>query len=223
MVSSAENSIGTVASTRPAPTSLAVDEERDVAALAEAATVVGELHPHLVLPAGIVPVAIDLEPLQAEEVVAVRRLAVRDVEREAAERAALGDDHAFGAAVGHDDLGRDGMRLVLEVDDRVLRQPPHAAEEHLRVAAHELRPPGEVGVEPLDAAVVEREDVVLRRLDQEEPLQLAELVGLVGGEVVRLRPVVRAVQLPDVVVESGASRSPPTGVLCRVTAVQPSW
>ena len=52
-----------------------------------------------------------------------------------------------------------------------------------------------------NAAVVEREDVVLRRLDQEQPLQLRELLGLLLREVVRLRPVVRAVELPDVLVE----------------------
>ena len=37
----------------------------------------------------------------------------------------------------------------------------------------QLRPAGEVGVEALDAPVVERQDVVLRRLDQEQALQLA--------------------------------------------------
>ena len=80
---------------------LAVEEERDVAALPEAAAVVGELHPHLVLAGGDLAVPVDLEPLQAEEVVAVRRLAVLDVEREAAEGAALGDDHALGSALRH--------------------------------------------------------------------------------------------------------------------------
>ena len=66
--------------------------------------------------------------------------------------------------------------LFLMHEDRVLGQPAHAAEQELRVAADELRPPGEVGVEALDAAVVERQDVVLRRLDQEQPLQLAQLL-----------------------------------------------
>ena len=65
----------------------------------------------------------------------------------------------------------------------------------------ELRPAGEVGVEALDPAVVERQHVVLGRLDQEQPLELVQLVGLLGGEVVGLGPVVRVVELPDVVVE----------------------
>ena len=38
-------------------------------------------------------------------------------------------------------------------------------------------------------------------LDEEQPLEVRELVRLLGREVVRLGPVVRAVQLPDVVVE----------------------
>ena len=42
----------------------------------------------------------------------------------------------------------------------------------------ELRPAGEVGVEALDPAVVERQHVVLDRLDQEEALQLVQLLGL---------------------------------------------
>ena len=69
--------------------------------------------------------------------------------------------------------------------------------------ADELRPAGEVGVEALVAPVVEREDVVLPGLDEEQALQLAQLLGLLVGEVVRLRPVVGAVELPDVVVEGG--------------------
>ena len=48
VVSSAEKIIGWVASTRPLPTSVAVVEQRDVAALGQPAAVVGELHAHLV-------------------------------------------------------------------------------------------------------------------------------------------------------------------------------
>ena len=39
----------------------------------------------------------------------------------------------------------------------------------------QLRAAREVRVEPLDPPVVEREDVVLDRLDQEEPLELGQL------------------------------------------------
>ena len=87
----------------------------------------------------------------------------------------------------------------------------------------QLRPAGEVGVEALDPAVVERQHVVAHRLDQEQPLQLGSSLGLLGGEVVGLGPVVRRVELPDVVVV-GRQLGPATqGMLCRVTAVQPLW
>lgn len=41
------------------------------------------------------------------------------------------------------------------------------------------------------AAVVQRQDVVLRDLAQEEALQVAQLLRVVGGEVARLCPVVQ--------------------------------
>ena len=152
----------------------AVDVERDVPALGQAAAVVGELHAHLMRAGRNRRVAVDLEALQPEQVVAVGRLALVQVERPTRERAALGDDDAVGSAVGHDDLGRDRVRLVLEVDHRVLGEATHAAVEDLRLALHELGPARDVGVEALDPAVVERQDVVLDRFDQEQPLQLVQ-------------------------------------------------
>ena len=113
--------------------------------------------------------------------------------------------------------------LFLMTTTEFSRQPAHAPEEELRVAADQLRAAGEIGVEALEAPVVERQDVVPRRLDQEQPLELGELLGLLGGEVVGLGPVVGPVELPDVVVDRRAARSPPTAVLWRVTAVQPLW
>ena len=166
---------------------------------------------------------VDLEELQAEQVVTEGRLAVLGVEAQAAESAALGDDHALCSPFRNLDLGREGERLVLRHHDRVLGEPAHAAEEDLPVAAHQLRPAGEVGVEALDATVVEREDVVLPRLEDEQRLQLRELLRLLGGKVVRLRPVVRRVELPDVLGRAAAVSAITHGVECRVTAVQPSW
>ena len=104
------------------------------------------------------------------------------------------------------------MRLVLEDDERVLGQPAHPAEQDLAVAADELRPPREVGVEPLDPPIVERQDVVLAGLDEEQPLEVGQLVGLLRREVVGLRPVVRPVQLPDVVVDGWQSAAVTHGV-----------
>ena len=50
-------------------------------------------------PGGIARVALDVEVLEAEQVVGVLRPAVLDVQAPAGEGAALGDDHALGAAV----------------------------------------------------------------------------------------------------------------------------
>ena len=59
-----------------------------------------------------------------------------------------------------------------------------------------------VGVEPLGGAVVDRQHVVLGGLDEPEPLQLGQHLGLLGREVVGLAVVAAAVvELPDVVVE----------------------
>jgi hypothetical protein len=56
---------------------------------------------------------------------------VRRVETPAAESAALGDDHAFGAAGRYLNLGGDRERLVLDADHAVLRGASHAREEQL--------------------------------------------------------------------------------------------
>ena len=105
-VSSAEKTIGTVASTRPLADLGAVDVERRRAALAEPAAVVGELDPDLVLAGRDRLGTVDLELPEAEQVVAVRRLAVLAVDAPAAEGAALGDDRPGRTALGDHHLGR---------------------------------------------------------------------------------------------------------------------
>ena len=73
---------------------------------------------------------------------------------------------------GHFDLGGDRVRLVLVTHDRVLRQAAHAAEENLHLPLDQYRPAGEVGIIAFGDAIVERQHVVARSLDQPEPLQL---------------------------------------------------
>ena len=126
------------------------------------------------VPAGIGRVGGGRVLVDAEHVVDELGLAVLEVHGPATEAAALGDDHAVGAAVGDVDVGGDGERLVLDADDAVLRQPAHAGEEQLRVAADERRPSGHRRLEPLGGAVVQREHVVLDGLDQPQPLQLGQ-------------------------------------------------
>ena len=69
--------------------------------------VVGELHAQLVLAGGHRLGAADAEAGHTEEVVAVARPALMEIQRLAAERSALRDQHAVRAAVGDFELGGD--------------------------------------------------------------------------------------------------------------------
>ena len=92
------------------------------------------------------------------------------------------------------------MGFVLEREHAPLADP-HTWEEQLRVAVDELRTPGDVGIDPLEAAVVNRHYVVFDCLDEPKPLQLSKFLGVLRSEIARLSPVVRAVELPHVVLE----------------------
>ena len=90
----------------------------------------------------------------------------------------------------------------------------------------QVEPAGHLGVLALGDPVVEREHVVLLGLALEDLLQLAQLLGVLGGQVAGLAPVVGVVvELPDVLVEGPLRRRPTIshGMPWRVTAVQPSW
>jgi hypothetical protein len=146
-------------------------------------------------------VRVDVKVPQAHEVVAVAQPAAAGVEAPAAGHAALGHDDALGAGLRDNDLCGDGVALVLDVDDGAFVEVAHAGEQHLRVPADQLRPAGQIGVEPLGDPVVQRQNSVGDCLDQPQSLQLAQHRGLLGGEVVGLGPVVGAVQFPHVLVE----------------------
>jgi hypothetical protein len=128
--------------------------------------VIGELHPHLMPPRWELAVGLDVEALDAEQVVAVLGHAVMGVEAPAADAAALGDDHPLGAGLGDYHLGGDRMGLVPDVDHRALAESAHAADQQLGVALDQPRPPGQVRVQALTDPVVQRQHVVLGRLDQ---------------------------------------------------------
>ena len=142
------------------------------------------------------------------------------VQAPAADPAALRDDHALGAGAGTvtSAVTECDLFLMLMTDASVTCMPRNSI---CVLPRDELRPAGDVGVDALVAAIVERQDVVLHRLDQPQPLQLGELLRMLGDDVVRLRPVVGRVELPDVGVERAAAASVVHGVLCLVTAVQP--
>src|SRR5262245_22690172 len=78
-----------------------VYEQRQRAALGNAAAVVLELQPNLVVAGGQRAAAFDVSLLQAEEVVADLRFAALHVDAQATGHAAQGDDDPFGATGGH--------------------------------------------------------------------------------------------------------------------------
>ena len=96
----------------------------------------------------------------------------------------------FAPFARHFDLGGDRVRPALDVDEGVLGDAGHAFVQGERLAvADQVRPARDRGVEPLRAAVVQREDVVLDRFLGEQVLQLLELLRVLRGEVVRLAEV----------------------------------
>ena len=200
--SSAEKTFASVASIVSLADLLAVGVERHLAAFAQAAAGVGELHAHLMLAGWNRRGRFDHEVLEATPVVAVLELAALGVETPAADVRALGDDDALGSLLRHHDLGRDGVRLVLDAQDAVLRQASHAAEQNLGLSFDQHRAAGQVRVDSLEQPVVDRQHVVARRFDEPEALQLVELLRHLLGEVLRLAPVLSGVvELPDVIVQ----------------------
>src|SRR5439155_9350648 len=102
--------------------------------------------------------------------------------------AAAADEHAFGPAFRYLHLGRDGMVDVLGVRRRSLAYADGAW------GIHKVRLPPDIAglqcrIRALGEAIVEREHVVFGGLGQEPVLQLAQLLWLFGGKVVRLRKV----------------------------------
>jgi hypothetical protein len=80
--------------------------------------------------------------------------------------------------------------------------PAHPAKEQLRGSLDQGRTPGQVRVEALDSTIVQRQDVILGRLDEPQTLQLVELLRFLFGEVPGLGPILATVvQFPDVIVE----------------------
>src|SRR5262249_29500545 len=133
---------------------LAVDEERDHSALCRATACVIELDANLVTACRKPVSALHVVLLDPEEVVAVLELPVLRVEAPSAGYSADCYDHSFDLVFRDDEIGGDGVRLVVQVEDRAFGEPAHAAEKELAVALYELRSAGDVRVGPLDHSVV---------------------------------------------------------------------
>ena len=104
---------------------LAVVAEGDSVALGVAAAVVGELDADLVGAGRDGLDGLGGEGLDPEQVVGELGPAVPGVKAPATDGATLGDDRPVQGPVGRDDLGGHRERLVLDVQDAVLRQPDH--------------------------------------------------------------------------------------------------
>ena len=190
---------GNVCSIVSVDTYLAVDRERPGAAAADAAHVVvgerarakpviGEVELDRVL-AGRERRPLPLRPHDALIVVDEHRLALQQVQAPAVEAAALVDDHAVAAALGHVDLGGDRVGLV--------EQARHVAfgdvrDGQARVVEH--RPArGKARArrdEPRRGRGVERQHLVLGEFAEHQVPHLLHLLGVLRGDVGELRPVV---------------------------------
>src|SRR5215210_6086594 len=113
---------------------IAIVVERYVTALCQAAAVVGELGTNLVLTWRHGIAGLGGEDVDPKQVVGELRLAVFGVETPAADGPTLGDHRPAHALLGHDDLDRNGERLVLHAEDAVLGQVAHTRIEDLGVA-----------------------------------------------------------------------------------------
>src|SRR3981189_631809 len=104
--------------------------------------------------------------LDPEEVIYKSCLSSLCIKGPTAKFATLTQYHAFSASVRTHDFRRDGERFIFDVQDSILLQAPHAGKQHLRFTFDQFGAAGEIRVEPLHAAVVERQDIVLYGFDQ---------------------------------------------------------
>ncbi len=181
---------------------LAVDEQRERAALGDAAAIVGELQAHLMVAGRNHRRTFNVGLLQSEEVVANLGLAVLHVDAESARDTTQRDNHALCSGGRHLELRGQGIGLVLKREHRETWNARHRTKDNLTVAADQIRTPCDLGVRTFGESIVERQHVVLHGFDQPELLQLVQDVWMLLGQILRLRPVLRrVVQLPDIVVE----------------------
>src|SRR5690606_13179529 len=90
-----------------------VDEQAHGAPRGDASAVVVELHPHEVDTARNVRCPLDVEQVDAVEVVAVLETSLLRVDRPAPDEPTLGNDHSLAGLLLDDDLCADTVRLVL--------------------------------------------------------------------------------------------------------------
>ena len=138
--------------------------------------------------------ALRINPFRKPKPAEIRRLCIESHDRLAEVR------NLFSSSAARDD-SEDSSEVLGTLEEQIKKaEKPwcwmldHDPEEVVRAftlaAILQSRSAGEVGVEALDATVVQRQDLYLASLLEEEFLQLGELVGHLGGDVPRLAPVV---------------------------------
>ncbi len=141
-----------------------------------------------------------LNPFKVDQVPEKDRLALQKVEAVPSEATAGGDNHTFSAAFGDCDVRRERVGAIKDHRRIALRQTGH------RPGVDELGSPGGDVWPRCDDQRGDRrvhwEDLVLFGFFDEELLQLLDLFGVLGGQVLRLAEVLgQVVELEDLVIE----------------------
>ena len=142
------------------------------------------------------------EPVAAQPVVQEVQVPVLDEERVPTGPPAVGQQHTLRPAVGDDDVGGDAPRPVVGLRGGGERHRRPAGVEHeLLTRAGDGRL---LDGQPVEHVTVEGQDLVLLGLGPPPVDELGELVGVLGGHVAGLGPVLgEVVELPPVSLEGG--------------------
>ena len=180
---------------------LSVDEEGGGAALADAATVVVELDPQLVRSFGNRPFSGHGVALETDEVVAVVGDTVEQIHAPSCVSPALGHHHTAGAIRRDHQLGGERERLVLQVEHAAVRQPRHALVQHLRLPGISCGRPAISALNRTAARSSSGSTLYLAASMSQSCFICSTLSGISRGEIMSLTPVVRRIELPDVLLE----------------------
>ena len=132
----------------------------------------------------------DVGAFEREEIVFMMRPAIFEIKCPTTERSGLGNDDTTGLIILQLDLGLDRVMTTLHIDEGVLHHSGHAGINGERLAsAEQIRTPGDLRVEALGTAVINRKDMVANALLFKDGLELLELVRILVREVVRLAEV----------------------------------
>ena len=123
------------------------------------------------------------------------------VERPATNVGTLADDDALSPLLRHNNICRHRVRLVLDTQHTVFKQPPHPRKQQLRCPLHQDWTACRVRIQLFKHSVIKRQHLVAGRLDEEQLLKFVKLLRHFHSQVLRLRPVGVCVQLPNIILK----------------------